>query len=139
MVKTTLIFILTLLSIGFSYSQTKTTNEEVKKLASYLMESYYTAKASSSMPFTEECSQTIKRQIQNFSRILKTRLENNKKLVIVKIGASNVTELENLFKGYAEYAETSESDMSAQKRGGFMVWLGFWKSKVEEIFVKLNK
>ncbi len=139
MIKTTFILTLALFSIRFSYAQTKTSNEEVKKLASYIMESYYTAKASSSLPFTEECSQTIKQQILNFSQILKTRLDDNKKLVTVKIVAANIKELENLFKGYDEYAETSESDMTTEKRGGFMVWLGFWKSKVEEIFIKLNR
>lgn len=130
---------LALLSISFCYSQTKPPNEESKKFGSYLLESVYITRAFLPMPLTEECLEIVKKRIFNISKTLKTTLDNNKKLIIQKIGSEETSGLEFLIKGYAKYAESSEYDEPGPKRIGFAIWLDLWKIHIEKLFIKLNK
>ena len=136
----TFLITLTISLIAFSsktFSQSKSTSPELKKIASNLMECFYITKASS-LTNSTDCTTQLKLRIAGLSSLLQTKVDQNKTLVTQKIGVANFDELKNFVTRCDEYSLSSE-ELTTEKRSSLMVWISLWKSKIEEIYNKLNR
>jgi hypothetical protein len=133
-----IILSVTILALTNLYAQTNN-SVELKKIASSLIECFYVVKTQCSIVLSGECATVINQRISNMALALQTKIDNNKAGLIQKLGKSNFEELENQANGYLELSQKMETELTRDDRAKMAIWLSFSKSKVEELFIKLNK
>jgi len=134
------IIILFVSILSFTNISAQTNNSlELKEIGSALIECFYVVKTQSSIVLSGECTTIINQRISNLALALQTKIENNKASVIQKLGKANFGELENQANGYLQLSEKMQTQLTRDERASMAFWLSLSKSKVEELFIKLNK
>lgn len=132
------LIIISMLSLTQTFGQTNN-SVELKKIGSSLIECFYVVKTQSAIVLSGECTTVINQRISNLANALSTKINNNKAALTQKLGSENFQELENQVKNYLQFAEKMETAITKEERGSMMMWINLSKSKVEELFIKLNK
>ena len=112
---------------------------ELKKIASQLIECFNTIKLQSSIVLIGECTTVINNRISDEATALQTKIDNNKTALTQKLGADNFSELQNQVKNYLVFADKMQTAITKEERASMTMWISLSKSKVEELFIKLNK
>lgn len=132
------LIIISFITLTHAYGQTNNSSE-FKKIGSSLIECFYVVKTQSAIVLSGDCTTVINKRISNLASALSTKIENNKAALIQKLGNENFKELENQTVNYLQFAEKMETELTKEERGSMMMWITLSKSKVEELFIKLNK
>ena len=132
------LIIISILSLTQTFGQTNN-SVEFKTIGASLIECFYVVKTQSAIVLSGECTTVINQRISNLAATLSTKISNNKTALTQKLGSENFKELENQVKNYLQFAEKMETAITKEERGSMMMWINLSKSKVEELFIKLNK